>query len=149
MSIYHVPPKPLKPCSKRYLSSLFLFWRNLLHCIRDYTTSKNIWYALGFISFKFVSNPYIVNCFKCWLASSSSNFFVVGVWWSWRNRNSSCFFNVSISTYHHGSSQLITHFQHLLSKITSSPPTYLEDILVQWNSSNHICTIINVDGSCL
>jgi len=119
-----------------------------LHCIRDCPTSTRLWHALGFTSVEFFSNTDVSCWLKQGLTTQSSNIFVAGVWWSWRNWNSICFSNISILTY-----RLAMEARNLsttlISCFSGSPTPTIVDKWVRWNSSNQSCIILNVDGSCL
>lgn len=79
---------------------------------------------------------------------SSSIFFLVCLWWIWRHRNHMCFNDDSWSL-----SRLSINIQHTAETVlkcfrpASVSPT--ADRWIRWNSSNHNCHILNVDGSCL
>lgn len=56
-------------------------------------------HALGFIFIEFFSNPDALSWLKKGLTSHTADD-SPQAWWSWRNKNSSYFFNTLISTYH-------------------------------------------------
>jgi len=83
----NLAPNALCPCCS---SSEEAF----LYCIRDCITSTHLWHALGSTSVEFFSNTDTLCWLKQGLTSQSSNIFASGVWWSWRNQNSTCFSNI-------------------------------------------------------
>lgn len=121
---------------------------SFMHCIRDCKFSKPIWQKFGFSDTPF----FTINCSQEWLKNnakgSSSIFFLVCLWWIWRHRNHMCFNDDSWSL-----SRLSINIQHTAETVlkcfrpASVSPT--ADRWIRWNSSNHNCHILNVDGSCL
>lgn len=69
---------------------------NFLHCVRDYILSKKIWTALGFHSNHFFSQMDLYLWIRDGVSSSHESFFLAGVWWAWRARNSQCLENESM-----------------------------------------------------
>jgi len=65
----------------------------LIHCIRDYRFSRNIWNKIGFSDGDFFSaqNAHV------WINSATSgprgSLFLAGLWWVWRYRNLMCLNN--------------------------------------------------------
>jgi len=72
---------------------------------------------------------------------------LAGFWWSWRHHNLMCLNNETWSVYRLDNiiNSMTDFISHCLQNDTSfSPPTRL----VRWNNDNHVCSILNVDGSC-
>lgn len=119
-----------------------------MHCIRDCRFSRNIWQKLGFTTHDFFSS----NCAYDWLKTGTKNgrsvIFIAALWWIWRHRNQMCFNNDIWSI-----TRLCTNIQNsedvINKSFLSDGATTHSNRLVRWNSSNHHCHILNVDGNCL
>jgi hypothetical protein len=114
-----------------------------LHCFRDCLYSKNIWLALGFSSQDLFTETNPISWIKHNLSNTRHNMFVAGLWWSWRNINSYCLSNTTLSIHH-----LNMEVQNLSTtfNICFPPPNSSTQVdrWVQWNPSNRDCIIINV-----
>jgi ribonuclease HI len=118
-----------------------------LHCVRDCKYSTAIWHKIGFDNTAFFTE----GCAQVWLKTFSSgpraSSFLAGLWWSWRHRNMMCISNETWPLF-----RISFHIQDSVNVIEASfkkiNATPL-DRMVRWNQNNHLCHILNVDGSCL
>jgi hypothetical protein len=81
-------------------------------------------------------------------SGSRSTVFLAGLWWTWRHRNLMCLGNENWSVTRlnmniMNSADVISSCLQSVSR--ANPPPRL----VRWNNNSHICTILNVDGSCI
>lgn len=101
-------------------------------------------------------------CKPCFFFSSSSSrdwikegasglcstVFLAGLCWTWRHRNLMCLGNETWSVTRL-TMNIITSVDDIsscLQSVSSANPT---PRLVRWNNNNHVCIILNVDGSCI
>jgi len=77
---------------------------------------------------------------KCFRTS----FFFVALWWLWKHRNLMCLNNET--TFVTRLCCNIFSYAKTISTSLRNPSSVRR--LIRWNSNNHMCTILNVDGSC-
>lgn len=122
---------------------------SFFHCVCEpwLQFSTVIWHKIGFSTPEFFSPT----CAKEWIRNGTKGprcyIFLVGLWWVWRHRNLMCLNNKTCSLFRlnsniFSSAESITlSFQHERSASCTN-------CLIKSNNNNHICSILNVDGSC-
>ena len=119
----------------------------LLHCLRDCNHSKNIWLNYGFTDPDFFSEGTALNWIKKHATSSRSPTFMASLWWTWRHINQMClsaeFWSLTRINFH------VQDTVQTIKNVLQSEATNRLDRMVRWNSNNHNCFVLNVDGSCL
>jgi hypothetical protein len=121
---------------------------SLFHCIRNCKFSNIVWHKIGFNSPDCFLTSTIIDWIKKGISSHHSNIFLAGLWWIWRHRNLMCLNNETWSVYRlsnaiNSTAEIITS---CVQTDTNSSPT---PRLIRWNNGNHVCSILNVDGSCI
>jgi ribonuclease HI len=121
---------------------------SFLHCVRDCRFSSIIWHKIGFNSPTFFLSSSVLDWLTEGINCHRSTTFLAGLWWIWRQRNLMCFNNETWSVYRlsiiiNSTAEVISRCLHNNTS-TSSPAR-----LVRWNNDDHVCSILNVDGSCI
>ncbi|XP_024630761.2 uncharacterized protein [Medicago truncatula] len=119
----------------------------ILHCLRDCSFSKNIWFNLEFTAQVFFTDGNA----SSWVRNNASGMlystFFVGLWWTWRHRNLMCLNHETWSLH-----WLNYHIQNTAETIVTSLHSVSvpqSEIMVHWNNLDSNCIVLNVDGSCL
>jgi hypothetical protein len=87
-----------------------------------------------------------------WLKAGSTSInsftFAAILWWAWHHRNRMCFFN-EIWSNNRLSYNINSMVENLKICFTPNSNVVQVDRCIKWNSDNHSCVSLNVDGSCL
>ena len=120
----------------------------LLHCVQDCQFSTTIWQKIGFTTPAFFSSSSVLDWLKEGVSGHRSTLFLAGLWWTWRNRNLMCLNNETWSI-HRLSSTINSTAEIIRRCLHNDASTSSPSRLVRWNNDNHVCSILNVDGSCI
>ncbi|CAJ2665276.1 unnamed protein product [Trifolium pratense] len=120
----------------------------VIHCLRDCTTARRIWEALGYSNISFFSSNNLESWLKIHSYGPAANLFLAGLWWNWRARNIVCVRNEPIHMY-----QILIEVRKLASLMLSCfsivPSALKPPRWVTWHPSRDVGFVLNVDGSCL
>lgn len=119
---------------------------SFIHCVQDCRFSINIWQRIGFSS-----QPFFFNSVSDWFQEGAkcarSTVFFAALWWLWKHRSLMCLSNETMSV-----TRLCCNIFDLAESISTSlrntASTPAPARFIRWNNNNHMCTILNVDGSC-
>jgi len=118
-----------------------------LHCVRYCNFSIIVCQRIGFASQPFFFSNSVTDWLHEGAKCSRTSVFFAALWWLWKHRNLMCLNNETMFV-----TRLCCNIFSYAETISismrnpSSAPAPAR--LIRWDSNNHMCTILNVDGSC-
>ena len=117
-----------------------------LHCVRDCTFSIIIWQRIDFASQPFFFSNSVTNWLQEGVKCSRTSVFFAALWWLWRHCNLMCL-NETMSVTRL-CSNIFSYAESISTSLCNPSSATAPARLIRWNSNNHMCTILNVDGTC-
>jgi ribonuclease HI len=118
-----------------------------LHCVRDCTFSSIIWQRIGFAYQSFFFSNSITDWLQEGVKCSRTSVFFVALWWLWKHRNLMCLSNETMSVTRL-CCNIFSYAESISTSMCNPSSATAPARLFRWNRNNHMCTILNVDGSC-
>jgi hypothetical protein len=117
-----------------------------LHCLRDCNFSIIIWQRIGFASQPFFFSNSVTDWLQEGAKCSWTSVFFATFWWLWKHCNLMCLSNETLSVTRL-CCNIFSYAESISTSLRNPSSAHAPARLIRWNSNNHMCTILNVDGS--